>query len=370
MVLAKMTPNDSALLEVLADLLSKNPAAIDDAVLTWQRLVQLNPDGMARPLHELVRLYLAKKLVDRAYLSCTVLNAVKDASPQEQQLLAAYQKQAPAQAKRAMTDKLWDLLLTHPDARGPLAQLSTIIWQSAGASLMKQPRDYGFDKRKVWEKQELDAPVPMYFVTQLKYVRGVLNVGAFELWEKLDGAEALAPLALEVPTLAIGKGNPMLRDTNARALWFQIARQVSGLRPAFMLPRTLGVQRFNALIDVTIKLVEPRYPISADPREVQEVERALTKIAAPLANAARPLVAELLKARQAVTTKAFLEGMEHTALRTGYLLTGDIDMALATARQPDAGIPLAYASKAKELLTFAVSEEHFELRQRLGSAIG
>ena len=370
MVLAKMSPNDSALLEVLADLLSKNPAAIDDAVLTWQRLVQLNPDGMARPLHELVRLYLAKKLVDRAYLSCTVLNAVKDASPQEQQLLAAYQKQAPAQAKRAMTDKLWDLLLTHPDARGPLAQLSTILWRSAGASLMRQPRDYGFDKRKVWEKQELDAPVPMYFVTQLKYVRGVLNVGAFELWEKLDGAEALAPLALEVPTLAIGKGNPMLRDTNARALWFQIARQVSGLRPAFMLPRTLGVQRFNALIDVTIKLVEPRYPMSADPREVQEVERALTKIAGPLANAARPVVAELLKARQAVTTKVFLEGMEHTALRTGYLMTGDIDLALATAKQPDSGIPLTYASKAKELLTFAVSEEHFELRQRLGSAIG
>jgi tetratricopeptide (TPR) repeat protein len=370
MVLAKMTPNDTALLEVLADLLSKNPAAVDDAILTWQRLVQLNPDGMTRPLHELVRLYLAKKLVDRAYLACTVLNAVKDASPQEQQLLTAYQKQAPAQAKRAMTDKLWDLLLVHPDARGPLAQLSTMLWRSAGSSLMRQPKDYGFDKKKVWEKQELDAPVPMYFVTQLKYVRGVLNVGAFELWEKLDGGEALGPLALEVPTLAIGKGNPMLRDTNARALWFQISRQVSGLRPAFVLPRTLGAQRFNALIDVTIKLVEPRYPIKADPREVQDVERALAKIAGPLANAARPIVAELLKARQAVNTKAFLEGMEHTALRTGYLMTGDIELALTTAKQADAAIPLSYAAKAKELLTFAASEEHFELRQRLGTAIG
>jgi hypothetical protein len=115
----------------------------------------------------------------------------------------------------------------------------------------------------------------MYFVTQLKYVRGVLNVGAFELWEKQDGGEALGPLPLEVPTLAIGKGNPMLRDTNARALWFQIGRQVSSLRPAFMLPRTLGAQRFNALIDVAIKMVEPRYPVKADPKDVAEIERRI-----------------------------------------------------------------------------------------------
>ncbi len=371
MVLAKMSPDDVEILEILADLLGKNPAAVDDAIMTWQRLVQLNPDKMTRPLHELVRLYLGKKLQDRAFLATAVLNAVKDASPQEQQLLAAYAKQAPPQAKRAMTDKLWDVLLVHPDARGPLAQLSTVLWRSAGSALMRQPKDFGFDKKKLWEKKELDAPVPMYFVTQLKYVRGVLNVGAFELWEKQDGGEALGPLPLETPTLAIGKGNPMLRDTNARALWFQIGRQVSSLRPAFMLPRTLGAQRFNALIDVAIRMVEPRYPITADPREVAEVEKALVKIAAPLANAIRPIVAELLKSRQQVSTKSFLEGMEHTALRTSFLLTGDVDLALAMAKQPDsAAIPVAFAAKLKELLTFAVSEEHFELRQRLGTAIG
>jgi golgin subfamily B member 1 len=369
-VVAKMQPNDVPTLEVLADLLSKNPAAVDDAILTWQRLIQLDPDKMTRPLHELVRLYLGRKLNDRAWLTCTVLNAVKDISPQEQQLLAGLQKQVQPQAKRAMTDKLWDQLLMHPEARTPLAQLSTMLWRSAGSALMRQPKDYGFDKKKLWEKQELDAPVPMYFVTQLKYVRGVLNVGAFELWEKLDGAEALSPLALETPTLAIGKGNPMLRDTNARSLWFQIARQVAGLRPAFILARTLGAQRFNALIEVTIKLVEPRYPVQSDPREVQDVERALARIAQPLANAARPLVAEMLKTRQAVNTKGFLEAMELTSLRTGYLITGDLDLALALAKQPDpAAIPLPYATKAKDLLTFAVSEEHFELRRLLGISL-
>jgi hypothetical protein len=369
-VVVKMQPDSVELLEVLADLLGKNPAAVDDAIVTWQRLVQLNPDRMNRPLHELVRLYLQRKLTDRTYLACAALKAMNDIAPQEQQLLATYQKQASPQAKRAMTDKLWDVLLVHPSARGPLSILSSTLWRTAGSALMRQPKDFGFDKKKLWERTDLDAPVPMYFVTQLKYVRGVLNVGAFELWEKVDGAEALAPLPLETPTLAIGRGNPLLRDTNAKAMWFQIARQVSGLRPAFILPRTLGAQRFNALVDVAIRLVEPRYPVTSDPREVAEVERALARIAAPLANALQPIVAELLKAKQAVNTKAFLEGMEHTALRTGFMLTADLDLALAVARQPDPGaIPLPFAAKVKELMLFAVSEEHFELRQRLGSAL-
>lgn len=368
-VLAKMTPDALDVLEVLADLLSRNPSAIDDAIVTWQRLVQLNPDKMARPLHELVRLYLARKLTDRTYLACAALKTLNDASPQEQQLLQGYTKQASPQAKRAMTDKLWDLLLVHPAARGPLAQLSAMLWRTAGPPLVRQAKDYGLDKKKVWEKEDLDAPVPKYFVTQMKYVRGVLNVGAFDLWNKLDGAEALAPLALETPTLAIGAAHPLLRETNARSLWFQIARQLTGLRPAFLLPRALGAQRFNAVVDVAIRLVEPRYPITSDPREVAEVERAVARIAAPLANALQPTVAELLTTRQAVPIKPFLEGIELTSLRAGYLLTADLDLAVAVARQPDTGVPLPFATKVKELLLFSVSEEHVELRQRIGSAL-
>ena len=45
-------------------------------------------------------------------------------------------------------------------------------------------------------------------------------------------------------------------------------------------------------------------------------------------------------------------------------------MAAQLLKTPDpGGLPLAYGAKLKELAMFAVSEEHFELRARLGSAI-
>lgn len=78
-----------------------------------------------------------------------------------------------------------------------------------------------------------------------------------------------------------------------------------------------------------------------------------------------------MKLKQAVNTKPFLEGMEHTAVRAGYLLTGDIELCATLAKMPDpAAIPIRPEDKIAELLRFAVSDESFELRTRLGTAIG
>lgn len=371
-VIVKMQGNNAEAVEVLADLLARNPQAIDESAAMWQRLIQLNPDKIARALHELVRVALARKALDRAYVYAQTLKILGDAQPSELEVLSLYQKQVPPQAKRAMTDKLWEAFLVHQNARGAVAAVSATLWRSAGSVLALQPKDFGLDKRRGdWERVDLDAPVQPYFVNQLKHVRGVLATGAFELYQKTNSAEPLTPLCLEQPTLALGKASPLLGETQGRRLWFTIGRQLTALRPAFMLPRTMGAQRFNTLIDVAVRFVDPRYPARGDPGEIDRFEKALTKIGQPLQNALRPAVTELLKTKQAVSTKAFLEGMEHTAIRAGYLLTSDLELVIGLLKQPDPGaIPLAHGAKVKELLLFAVGEENFELRQRLGTALG
>lgn len=371
-VIVRMKPDNVESVEVLADLLARNPQAMDDAAAAYQRLIQLNPDKIARSLHELLRLALARKSADRAWVYAQVLKVLGDLHPNEAEVLNIYQKQVPAQARRAMTDKLWEAFLVHPMARGAIATLSATLWRSAGSVLALQPKDFGLDKKRgsEWERIDLDAPVQPYFVNQLKHVRGVLATGAFELYQKANSADPLAPLLLEQPTLALGKVSPLLGETQSRRLWFTIGRQLTALRPAYMLPRTMGAQRFNTLVDVAVRFVDPRYPARGEPQELDRYEKALARLGQPLQNALRPAVVELLKTRQAVNTKAFLEGMEHTAIRAGYLLTGDLELCMALLKQPDPGaIPLAHGAKVKELLLFAVSDEHFELRQRLGTAL-
>jgi tetratricopeptide (TPR) repeat protein len=372
-VIVKMQPNNVEAVEVLAGLLARDPRQIDDAAAAYQRLIQLNPDKIGPALHELLRLALARKALDRVFVYAQCLKVLNDAQPSELELLALYQKQVPPQAKRSMTDKLWEAFLVHPQARGALAVLSGTLWRSAGSVLALQPKDFGLDKKRGsdWERVDLDAPVQPYFVNQLKHVRGVLATGGFELYQKANSADPLTPLCLEQPTLALGKASPLLGDTQGRRLWFTIGKQLTSLRPAYMLPRTLGAQRFTTLIEVAVRFVDPRYPARGDPADMDRFEKALARLGQPLQNALRPAVIELLKAKQQVNVKPFLEGMEHTAIRAGYLLTGDLELCLALLKQPDPGaIPLAWGAKVKELLLFAVSEEHFELRQRLGTAIG
>jgi hypothetical protein len=152
-------------------------------------------------------------------------------------------------------------------------------------------------------------------------------------------------------------------------LWFQIARQLVGLRKAFFIARVFGPQVFSTLIDVAIKMVDPRYPTRGNPQDIASLEKILAKYGQPLANALRPHVAELLKTKQAVSTKPFLEAIEHTAIRAAYVVTGDLELCMTLLKQPDM-VAIAHGAKVKELLLFAVSDEHFELRQRLGTAIG
>ncbi|HEY4220131.1 MAG TPA: tetratricopeptide repeat protein, partial [Myxococcota bacterium] len=369
-VIVKMNPSNAEAVEVLADLLARSPQQIDDAAACYTRLIQLNPDKIDRALHELVRLALARKNLDRAYVFAQTLKVLAQAQPSEVEILSLYAKQVPQQAKRRMTEKLWEAFLVHPQARGSIAAISQALWRSAGSVLALDPKQYNIGVRRGdMERVDLDAPVQPYFINQLKHVAGVLATGGFELYQKANNADTLAPLCLEVPTLALGRASPLLGETQGRRLWFTIGRQLTALRPSYILPRTLGVQRFNTLIDVAVRFVEPRYAARGDPAEIDRFEKALAKVGAPLQNALRPAVQELLKAKQAVNTKSFLEGMEHTAIRTGYLLTGDLELCMGLLKNPDP-IPLNHGAKVKELLLFAVSDENFELRQRLGTAIG
>ena len=370
-VLAKMKPQEVAYLETLGELLAKDPQRIDEAIGTYIRLVPLSPTGPQKALHELVRLYMARRLPDRAYVTCAALKLMGDLQPKENEILAAYQKQAQQAPKRALTDKLWDVLLVHPLARGPLAQVSVLVWRMAGAALARQPKDFGLDKKRFVERVDLDAPVPPYFVTQLKHVRGVLGSGAFEVYKKLGATDSLQLLPLETPTYLLGEGSDLYREMPQRMMHFLIGRQLAYVRGPFVLPRTVGAERFQLIVDAAIRLVDPRYPSRADPKELDAVEKALQRTGGPgLIAQLRAPVAELLKPKKPVVVKPFLEGMEHTAIRAAYIVASDLDLAATLLKAPDpGGLPLAYGAKLKELANFAVSEEHFELRTRLGSAI-
>ena len=62
--------------------------------------------------------------------------------------------------------------------------------------------------------------------------------------------------------------------------------------------------------------------------------------------------------------------MDLTADRAGFLLANDLELAFEIVRaSEDGGTTVPTKERVKELLLWAVSEEYFTLRRRLGIAI-
>ena len=370
-VLHKLEPENVETLQVLGDLQARIPNRVPEAIGSFQKWLVLAHERPQMPLHGLVRLYHHQKQYDRAYICCAALRVLGDIKPEEAQLHDQLQAQAVFEPRSALTPKLWEALLLHPQARGHFAELSALLWRAAANTLAQSPRALGLDKKKLWKQESLDAAVPTFFVTQLKRVRAALGVGNFDLYMRKQSADPLVLLPLERPSLGVGEGNEVFREMPDRQLRFLCARQVAHMRTEFLLPCVLGAAGFQACVDAAIRVVEPRYMPLGDPRQVAGFDKFFARFGPQLKGALRGPVLALLASGVQVNTQVFLEGMELTALRAAYAVTGDLALSVQLLRQPDPGpLPVSFGRKLQDLLGFSTSEAHFELRERLGMAIG
>lgn len=370
-VLHKLEPENIETLKILGDLQARIAHRIPEAIQTFQKWLVLTQERPQMALHGLVRLYHHQKQFDRAYHCCVSLRVLGDLQPEESQLCEQLQRQARFEPRAAMTPRLWEALLIHPQAQGHIAEMSALLWRAAANALAQSPRNLGLDKRKLWTQESLDAAVPTFFVTQLKKVRAALGLGNFDLYVRKQSADPLMLLPIERPSLGVGEGNEVFREMPDRQLRFLCARQVAHLRPEFLLPCVLGAAGFQACIDAAIRVVEPRYVPIGDPRQVAHFDKFFARFGPQLKGALRAPVSALLALGTQVNAQAFLEGMELTAIRAAYAVTGDLPLAVQLLRQPDPGpLPVAFGRKLQDLLSFSTSEAHFELRERLGIAIG
>jgi tetratricopeptide (TPR) repeat protein len=368
-VLHKADTDNVEVLEILGGLLARIPKRLDEAILTYEKLLPRAGERRKKVLHDLVGMYLNRKKADQAFLAVGALRVLGDANPEEQKLYQHYARLVPAKPSRALTDRLWGASLIHEHARGPLLDISMNLWRAAGALLVRSPKDFGLQKGRYWTRLELEGGIE-FFVKVTRDVRDAMSVGPVELYVRKGVADPIAPLPVQVPTLGIGEGSDVRREMPERQLRFLIARQMAYLHPGFILPRLLGAQGFSALVETAFGLINNQYPAQSDPRVLGDMVRVLQQVPAVI-GPIRPSVEAILATGKPAPIKEFLEGVEHTAIRAAFVMSGDIELAGHLLRQPDTGpMPLPYRPKMEELLAFAVSPAHYDLRERLGLSIG
>jgi hypothetical protein len=105
---------------------------------------------------------------------------------------------------------------------------------------------------------------------------------------------------------------------------------------------------------------------------VRECVAAISQqLVGPQRDALRSMTQKLLEAAPELDMKSWMAGVDLTADRIGFVLSNDLKIANAVIEaSPEDASSVGRRDRARELLAYSTSEQYFELRKRIGIALG
>jgi hypothetical protein len=372
-------------LEKYAELAAEDEGSEAEAIEAFRRALPLSASPQ-RVLSHLVRLFARTKDYDAAYMAAQVVaHLVGEPGPDEREILtklAPYAKRRE-QAQKPMTNQMWTGLVYHPKVRGPMGEILALLQDRMGGVFARKPGALGVDPRA----HHIDLSTSLEFqLASLKQVRQALDLEAIELYspylvharEKARQKGQAATAApdrelfvelLHTTPLALRAGGTLFSEQSPKELTFRLARAMAFARPELALARLLPAERLESVFQAAVVLGLPTFRVTADPREVDAERRALEKLDPPSRQTLSRLAREYAKAATAGDVRNYIEGAELTANRAASLLCADIEVAKGALSRAAGGAKAPLRAQVRDLMLFAMSREHAELRGALGLKI-
>jgi tetratricopeptide (TPR) repeat protein len=367
---ARLKPEEVQERLILADLYELGEQ-FDDAIVEYHGILKTDPMKVD-PYRKLYRLYLEKKAYDPAWCLAAALSFLKKADDEERKFFEDYRPKGMLQVKNRLDNEQWFKNLFHEEENLFIGKIFEMI---AGAALRAKleslkakkelpvldPRfrqdpatsTVTFARTFGWAAQVMGLPAPLLYVRS--DVQGALSFAPNEQPASVAGQTVLTGFTPQELTFIIGKHLAMYRGEH----------YIKTLFPT--------VTELTVLLFAGMKMVAPETPCPPDiDKQVMATAQTLRGFMQPVQlEGLRMVVKKFIAEGAKANIKRWVQCVEVTAARSGFLLAGDLDIAkkIIAAEQPLPG-DLAPAEKLKELLSFAVSEQYFHLRQALGIAIG
>ncbi|MEZ4225689.1 MAG: tetratricopeptide repeat protein [Polyangiaceae bacterium] len=363
-----LEPDNRARAEHLGELYAQDPAKhLEKAVAAQQTLMRQNP---YRPeSYKLLRkLYTEVKRADAAWNLCQALYVLNLAEPDEERFFKRMRAESAAPAAEALNDEDWLTLLVHPGADPLLTSVFALIEPAILAARGQAFEQLGYDPRYAIDLTR--HPYPMS--QTLYYSAGVFGMEAPPTFQNTNDPGGLSFLHAYRPALVLGMA-ALSADVPPQAAAFIAGRHLSYYRPGLyvrqIVPSGTGLKSW---LFAAIKMIAPQFPIAAELEG--PVNEALAALEHNLQGAARDqlarIVAKLLQSGAALDLKRWMAGVDMTADRAGFLLAHDLETAVEIIKASDeASSVVGGQERLKELVLFSVSEQYFNLRQKLRIAV-
>ncbi len=380
-VAAKLDPDNSQRHQILGELYETigGPEAMQKAVVEYQRVLKFEP-GRVDIFKKLFHLYNTElREYDKAWCVASALRFYRKIEPQEQRLLESYPQNNLVRAKQRLGDEMWSRFIFHEEENRIIGAILGIIAPAVAYTSGRPLKQYGL-KRKDARPLATDK---LMFTRLFNYVLQVLNIQAMPdlyIRDQQPGG-MVSGVAIEKGQLLpfCIAGGSLLQGRNEKELAFAIAREISYLRPEHLILRILGNVNPGALKSLLLSaltLVNPQLKLpGVDPAVLQQQAQLIQKGIQPSQLSVLNSMAKKLMANpEAVDLARWLNGVEATTNRAGFVLCNDLAVAANMVRVSDrGGVPVGgrtMEEKLSDLVLYSVSEPYFEIRKQLGMSIG
>lgn len=364
-----LEPNNEERNALLAEMYGKYPEKfMDKAIQAQMAMLRQNPYRI-ESYKLLRRLYTDDKRADAAWCLCQALYVLKLAGPDEERFFRRMRSEDPAYAQAIMSNDDWLEYVFHADADPMLTSLFALIEPAIVATRGESFERLGYHPDYAVDPETHAAPVTQ----TLGYAAGVTGIPLPLIFENTNDPSGLGFLHAQVPSIVLGAA-ALGAQATPQALAFVVGRHLAYFRPGFYVRHLVqSGTMLRAWLFAAMRTNVPQFPVSPDIEgPVREALAALERHLAPqLRDHLSRIVSKLIQSGAALDLKKWVQGVDLTADRIGFVLAHDLETAVEIVRaSDDSSSSLPPQARLKDLVLYAISEPYFRLRERLGITIG
>ena len=287
---------------------------------------------------------------------------LKLAQPDEERFYRRMRSDDPAYAQSVLSRLDYDKLVLHEWTDPRLSEVFAIIEPAIVLSRGYEFYDLGYDPNFAVDLAQHPHPIGQ----TLHYAAGVLGMEPPPAFDNTNDPGGLAFLDTKIPSISMGLG-VLSAEIHPQALAFLAGRHLTYYRPGFFLRQLIGTGTgLKAWLFAAIKLISPAFPASADIEgPVAEHLDVLRSTLPPHArdDLARA-VSKLLQNAHALDLRAWVNAVDYTADRIGFVLAHDLETAVEVVRSTEDDEHVA-RERIKQLVLYSIGPAYLELRRHL-----
>ncbi|MCX7944589.1 MAG: tetratricopeptide repeat protein [Deltaproteobacteria bacterium] len=363
-VVSGLDKDNAEILEILAELYSSKEKYRDKAIKTYHQLIKFttNPVKVCKALK---RLYLATKQYDRVYIICNVLKFLKSADAEDDRIISQLRTKLKDLAAKSITENLWENSILHEQAKGVISAIFSAVIKKYPEIFLVPPEAYGLKK-----SDYIDVNTSQLFAaSMLRYVKGVLNIPALQVYKGQPGSSGIRLVATNPPSLILGED--MFKERSKKEIWLLMAKELTFVRPEFLILSSKPPEHLDAILNAILAIVQPSALMEGNPLLNQEYARLFApKMTPDTMMVFKALASRFYNEKVRPRIEDFKEGVELSSIRAGVAITQDFEFALSMIQKiPFRVYKVPQRTLLREIVIYYMSEEYMDLRDKLGLSV-